>query len=118
LRACCYGAQPLGARRLLALVRHLPAAAVMRDPVAWTTSDELGAAAIETTFEIVRTLHAVMQMWADPKSRSRIVIPKPLRIPRPHDERAVEAPPPKQQWPPVLNVSSGRELVGKLVKGK
>lgn len=88
----------------------------MRDPVQWTTSDELGAAGIETTFEIVRTLHAVMQMWADPKSRSRIVIPKPLRIPRPHD-RAVEEPPPKQQWPPVLNARSGRELVGKLVKG-
>lgn len=87
----------------------------MRDPVEWSTQDELAAAQIETTFEIVRTLHALMRMWADDKSRHRIKIPKPLHVPRPHERDAEPPPPPKQQWPPVLNVSA-RELVGKLVK--
>ena len=114
MRDCVYGARPLGARRLLVLVRHLPADASSRDPVTWTQERELAAAQIETTFEVVRTLHALMRMWADDRSRSRIVIPKPLHVPRPHDRVEPEVKPAKAEWPPVLRIS-GRELAQRLV---
>lgn len=114
LRDCCYGAHPLGARRLLVLVRHLPAEAASRDPIEWTVERELAASGIETTFEIVRVLHGVMRMWADDKSRKRIVIPAPLRVPRPHERSAPEAKPAKAEWPPRLRIT-GRELAQRLV---
>lgn len=114
LRAIALGPQAYGCRRVLALVRGIPAP----EP-AWTTAHELGAQQLEATFEVVRTALAHMRMVADDKSRNRIKVPSPLRVPRPWDPPAEVLPVlDPEQFPPRMRVSSGASFARSILGGR
>lgn len=108
-------------------MRHLPTEAVSRDQPDWSPELELAAQQLELSSEVLRAVVALIRMWADKTSNVRI--PEPVVVPRPASvvaardrqraatraeelrRRAVA----DEQWPPVLNVPSGRAMVGRLV---
>lgn len=104
----------MGARRLLVLVHHLPADAATRDRVEWTTDHELAALTVERVHECVRYLAVMVRVWADDRSRNRIVVPEVLHIPRPTDPPPPIEPDP-EEWPPRMRARTGRELMGRLI---
>ena len=79
-RADLFGPDPMGARRLRALIEGLPTDAMFwRRVPGWGTAEELAALDVEVGHSVVRVLLAAFSKKGHP-------IPKPLRIPRPADK--------------------------------
>lgn len=87
LRDALWGPEPIGVRRLRALVMNLPLESAFGrgvygapGPGSWGNAEELLAANVETTHSVVRSIIAGFAMFAKaPKPKP----PRPLSIPRP-----------------------------------
>lgn len=84
-RRALFGPDPIGGRRLRALIDGLPPDAMLwRRVPGWGSTEELLALNAEVTHAVVRVLIAAF-------SKKGASVPKPLRVPRPEREPAPAA---------------------------
>ena len=95
-RRALFGPEPLGARRLRALIDGLPPdSMIWRRVPGWGSAEELLALNAEVAHSIVRVLVAAF-------SKKGAQLPKALKVPRPSDRSRAPAPSAQRLTPNTL----------------